>query len=62
MTPIMPHIGVVAGRDPVALDAACLDLVQAQGGPGLFKAGRPALVHAEKIGLGSMGYELVEVR
>lgn len=61
MTPIMPNIGVVAGKDPVALDAACLDLVQAQGGSGIFEAGRPALVHADKIGLGSMEYELVEV-
>lgn len=61
MKPLMDHIGVLAGTDPVALDAACLDLVQKAAGKKLFDFGRPALAHAEKIGLGTMKYELEEL-
>ncbi len=33
--PLVPHIGIYAGRDPVALDQACLDAVtKAHGAPG----------------------------
>jgi hypothetical protein len=45
------HIGVLAGKDPVALDTACLDLVQKSSGEKLFEKGRTSLKHAEKIGL-----------
>ena len=61
MKPLIGHIGVLAGRDPVALDAACLDLVQQSAGKKLFDSGRAALVHAEKIGLGTAAYELEEI-
>jgi len=59
--PITDNIGILAGKDPVALDAACLDLVQKNSGKKLFEKGRPSLIHAEKIGLGTMEYELIEL-
>lgn len=61
MKPIAGNIGILAGKDPVALDAACLDLVQKNSGEKLFEKGRTSLKHAEKIGLGTMQYELIEI-
>lgn len=61
MKPITDNIGILAGKDPVALDTACLDLVQKNSGEKLFETGRPSLIHAEKIGLGTMEYELIEL-
>lgn len=58
---IADNIGILAGKDPVALDAACLDLVQKNGENKLFDKGRKTLKHAEKIGLGTMDYELVNL-
>jgi len=55
------NIGVLASRDPVALDTACLDLVQKYTGEKLFENGRQTLYHAEKIGLGTMNYQLVQL-
>lgn len=59
MNPIAENIGVLAGKDPVALDTACLDLLQQNEANKLFDKGRKTLKHAEKIGLGTMDYELV---
>lgn len=61
MKPITGNIGILAGKDPVALDTACLDLVQKNSGKKLFEKGRISLKHAEKIGLGTMSYELIEL-
>ncbi|HWQ30177.1 MAG TPA: DUF362 domain-containing protein [Negativicutes bacterium] len=61
MKPIADNIGVLAGNDPVALDTACLDLVQKNSGERLFEKGRKSLQHAERIGLGTMQYALVEI-
>lgn len=61
MAPVTAGIGVLAGKDPVALDTACLDLVQTNSGQKLFEKGRVSLRHAEKIGLGTMRYQLVEI-
>lgn len=61
MKPIAANIGILAGKDPVAMDTACLDLVQKSSGEKLFEKGRPSLIHAEKIGMGTMEYELIEV-
>lgn len=61
MKPIAANIGILAGRDPVALDTACLDLIQKNSGEKLFEKGRKSLQHAEKIGLGTMHYELTEI-
>ncbi|MBN2201254.1 DUF362 domain-containing protein [bacterium] len=65
--PILPDIGILAGTDPVALDAASLDLIVKKSGkelaelsyPGLD--GRPQIKHGAEIGLGSMEYELIEI-
>ncbi len=61
---LLPDIGVLASTDPVAIDAAALDLVeQALGGTLAQATGRPLpnaqLVHAQAVGLGSSEYELV---
>lgn len=61
MKPIAGNVGILAGKDPVALDTACLDLVQKSSGEKLFENGRASLRHAEKIGLGTMQYELIEI-
>lgn len=61
MKPITDNIGILAGTDPVALDTACLDLVQKSSGEKLFEKGRISLIHAEKIGLGAMEYDLIEI-
>ena len=58
MKPITNNIGILASKDPVALDTACLDLVQKNSRKKLFEKGRVSLIHAEKIGLGTMDYEL----
>ncbi|MCR5501790.1 MAG: DUF362 domain-containing protein [Lachnospiraceae bacterium] len=60
----MHDIGILASRDPVALDQACIDLVfSAEDGTSLQnrileKNGLHILAHAEKIGLGNRAYEL----
>jgi hypothetical protein len=61
MDPITGNIGVLASKDPVALDTACLELVQKNSGEMLFDKGRTSLRHAEKIGLGTMDYELIQI-
>ncbi len=78
-TPIIPDVGMLASFDPVALDQACVDLVNQQ--PRLreerfehlhehgelFKGmhpktdWEPGLDHAEKLGVGTRAYELVNL-
>ena len=65
--PDIHDIGILASTDPVALDQACVDLIyQAEGNESLVKRmeslhGIHTLEHAEKIGLGSRSYELVNI-
>lgn len=70
--PKMKDIGILASTDPVALDQACLDLVFAvkptegnDNQPLLNrikeKHGTHIVEYSEKIGLGSMKYELVSI-
>ena len=65
--PDMHDIGILASRDPVALDQACVDLVYAApDGQALIERmesrnGIHTLDHAEEIGLGSQTYQLVSV-
>ena len=77
--PIVPDVGMVASFDPVALDQACADLVNAQpvlAGSALAECHRDGdhfhtlhpvtdwrscITHAEKIGLGTSQYELIEI-
>lgn len=58
MKTVAKDLGVLAFTDPVAIDQACLDLVEKQEGKKLFR-GRHVLVYGEKIGLGSRTYKLV---
>ena len=63
----MHDIGILASFDPVALDQACVDLVyKAEDGRSLIERiesrnGLHTLEQAEKIGLGSRTYELVNI-
>lgn len=67
--PEMGDIGILASLDPVALDKACVDLVYASTDHGKIhliermesRNGAHALVHAEKIGLGSQKYEIISL-
>lgn len=65
--PDMHDIGILASCDPVALDQACVDLVYgAEDGQSLIdriesRNGLHTLEQAEKIGLGSREYELVNI-
>ncbi len=65
--PDMHDIGILASYDPVALDQACVDLVYgAEDGQSLIERiesrnGLHTLEQAEKIGLGSRAYELVNI-
>lgn len=67
--PCMQDIGIAASLDPVALDAACLDMVYNSTDPGRDhfverveqQNGRHIIDAAEKLGLGSKDYELIEL-
>lgn len=64
---LVSDIGVLASRDPVAIDQASADLVNKAYGKDFFAEMFPGidytsqLAHGEKIGLGSRKYELIEV-
>jgi len=58
---VAKDLGVFASTDPVAIDTACMDMVDKAEGHKVFE-GRQALAYAEKIGLGSQKYELVEIQ
>jgi uncharacterized protein len=64
---IAPDVGILASVDPVAIDKASLDLVNASCGKEIFKEAHPQqnhflqLEYAQKLGLGSMDYELIRV-
>lgn len=60
MEPIARNYGVLASADPVALDAACLDILQAEH-KHLFETGRESLHHAKEIQFGTSAYELIEL-
>ncbi len=67
--PCMKDIGVLASLDPVALDKACLDLVYTSKDPGRdhlierieSRNGAHIIEAAEKLGVGSIEYELIEI-
>ncbi|MFC1637534.1 DUF362 domain-containing protein [Candidatus Margulisiibacteriota bacterium] len=68
--PIIPDVGILASFNPVALDQACIDMVNKTDGrikgKDKFKTLWPnvnwetQLKYAEEIGLGSRKYELIE--
>ena len=67
--PVMADLGIVASLDSVANDQAFIDLIWASKDPGAeelkeridSRLGREILPYAEKLGLGSRKYELVEI-
>lgn len=66
--PKMADIGILASADPVALDQACVDLIYESDDDSAdlierieSRGGEHTLEHAEKIGVGSRSYSLVEV-
>lgn len=67
--PCMQDIGILASLDPVALDQACVDKIwesQDEGRDHFIarverQQGREILPYAEKIGLGSREYTLIEL-
>lgn len=67
--PCMSDIGIAASLDPVALDQACIDMIWNSDDPGRDhfververQNGRRILETAERLGLGSRDYELVEL-
>ena len=68
MKKIVDDIGIVASADPVAVDKAAIDLVESKAGEKLSillendkLEPNTQFEHAERIGLGSTNYELVEV-
>ena len=65
---ISPDIGILASLDSVAIDKASLDLVNKKAGKDKFKEGYPNVdwrtqfAYAQKIGLGTTKYELIELK
>lgn len=62
MKKVVEDVGIFASTDPVAIDIACIDMINKINKKTIFKKGRYTLEYAEKIGLGSMEYSLVEVK
>lgn len=66
--PVAPDIGILASMDPVALDKATADLVNEAAKRDVFKKEWPEsdwtaqLTYGAEIGLGSLEYELVEMK
>jgi uncharacterized Fe-S center protein len=63
---VVPDIGIVISRDPVAADAASLDLVEKAAGKTIAELAYAIpsgvqLDHAREIGFGSTDYDLVEI-
>lgn len=65
---IVKDIGILGSTDPVAVDAAAIALMEKTAGKPLDKIskypnlnGKWQIEHAEKIGLGSRKYELIEI-
>ncbi len=61
MDPLMKNIGIVASKDPLAIDLASLDLVQQYSGKNYFDEGRDTILHGKKIGLGKTKYKLIKI-
>jgi len=63
---IVEDMGILASSDPVAIDKASADMVCRRAGRDIFRDGYDIdwsvqLTHGEKIGLGRMDYDLIEI-
>ncbi len=68
MSRVVEDIGIIASRNPVAVDVAALDLVESKAGKEFSELidkekvnPRCQFEHAERIGLGERNYELIEI-
>jgi len=67
--PVMADLGIVASLDPVANDQAFIDMIWNSTDPGSkelqeridTRLGREILPYAEKLGLGTRNYELINI-
>ena len=67
--PCMKDIGILISLDPVAIDKACIDLVEQSNDPGKehfmervnSRNGMHTILEAEKLGVGSTEYEIIEL-
>ena len=62
MKPIVDDLGIFASTDPVAIDQACLDMLDQRQGKKVFSRGRGSLDYAKEIGLGNKEYQLKELQ
>jgi uncharacterized Fe-S center protein len=60
MEKVAHDFGILASTDPVAIDSACMDIVDKRENRKVFK-GREILDYAEKYGIGSKSYSLKEI-
>lgn len=68
--PCMKDIGILISDDPVAIDKACIDLVMSSNDPGKehfmervnSRHGIHTIETAEKLGIGTTDYKLIEVK
>ena len=68
--PCMKDIGILASLDPVAIDRACIDLVEASDDPGKehflervnSRHGTYTIDAAAELGYGTKEYELIEIK
>ena len=68
--PCMKDIGILASIDPIAIDKACIDLVESSNDPGSShfmervnsRNGLHTIDAAYKLGFGNIEYELIEVK
>ncbi len=61
MKPMARDIGIFASIDPVAIDQACIDVLNRNEGRRVISRGLYTLEYGEKIGLGSRKYELIKI-
>lgn len=67
--PCMKDIGILASLDPVAIDKACMDLIEASNDPGKehfmervnSRNGKHTIEAANDLGFGTTNYELISI-
>ena len=67
--PCLKDMGILVSLDPVAIDQACIDIVENSDDPGRdhfmervnSRNGKHTIERAEELGIGSRDYELIEV-